>query len=210
MPSLLTCALLAEDVYHDRPTIVDGFSPVRVPDHDVYCVGHEFSGGAYAGPQGIGIIAFRGSRELEDWRGANLEILRRRLPTGQFGHALAYFASAYRALERNGSRRYLVVGHSLGGGLAAVVAGTVNWVPVRGVTFNAPGLAEFAVANSTDGSALARANAENVFNFRSEIDVVSRWGRHIGQVYEVAGSRRHGIRSFINQLGMVDVGRWEL
>jgi hypothetical protein len=57
---------------------------------------------------------------------------------------------------------------------------------------------------------LARANADNVFNFRSEIDVVSRWGRHIGHVYDVAGSRRHGIRSVIDQLGMVDVGRWEL
>ena len=121
MPTLLTCALLAEDVYHDRPTIVDGFSPVRVPDNDVYCAGHEFSGGAYAGPQGLG------------------------------------------------------------------VAGTVSWVPVRGVTFNAPGLAEFAAANATEGTALARANAENVFNFRSEIDVVSRWGRHIGRVYDVAG-----------------------
>ena len=169
MPSLLTCALLAEDVYHDRPTSVDGYSPVRVPDHDVYCAGHQFAGGAYAGPQGIGVIAFRGSRELEDWKGANLEILRRRLPTGQFGSALAYFASAYRALERSGSRRYVVIGHSLGGGLAAVVAGTVSWVPVRGVTFTAPGLGEFAAIEQTAGPALARANAENVFNFRSEI-----------------------------------------
>jgi pimeloyl-ACP methyl ester carboxylesterase len=210
MPSLLTCALLAEDVYHDRPTIVDGFSPVRVPDHEVYCAGCEFSGGAYAGPQGIGVIAFRGSRELEDWRGANLEILRRRLPTGQFGHALAYFASAYRALERNGSRRYVVVGHSLGGGLAAVVAGIVTWVPVRGVTFNAPGLAGFAANYPAEGPVLSRANEDNVFNFRSEIDVVSRWGRHIGHVYDVAGSRRHGIRPLINQLGLVDFGRWEI
>jgi acetyl esterase/lipase len=48
------------------------------------------------------------------------------MPTGRFGSALAIFASAYRALERSGSRRYIVVGHSLGGGLAAVVAGTVS------------------------------------------------------------------------------------
>jgi pimeloyl-ACP methyl ester carboxylesterase len=208
MPSLLVCAQIAEDVYHDRPTIVHSRSPVRVPEQDVFCAGKEFAGGAYAGSDGVGIIAFRGSREMEDWKGANLEIIRRQLPERQIGSALAFFASAYRALERVGCRRYVVVGHSLGGGLAAVVAATVTWVPVRGVTFNAPGLAQFAGA-ATGGLDLGYPNAENVLNFRSDTDVVSRWGCHIGKVYDVPGAGRHGIDAFIKCLNDNRMGGWK-
>jgi hypothetical protein len=96
MPSLLTCAGIAEDLYHDRPTAVDWHQPVRVPDQDVYCAGHEFAGGAQAGNDGVGVIAFRGSREMEDWMGANLEIIRRLIAERQLGSALAFFASACR------------------------------------------------------------------------------------------------------------------
>lgn len=208
MVSVLECALLAEDVYHQRPTVVQGFRPVGVPNGELYCGGNEFAGGAYAGAAGVGVIAFRGTREMEDWKGANLQIIRRRLPVGQFGCALAYFATAHRALARAGCSRYIVVGHSLGGGLAAVVAGTVNWVPVRGVTFNAPGLGEFSARDP--GGALDRANAGNVYNFRSRTDVVSCWGMHIGRIFDVPGAGFHGIRAFIGQLGASEYGAWDL
>jgi hypothetical protein len=197
MPSLLVCARIAEDVYHDRPTTVHGYEPVRVPDSEIYCAGNEFAGGAYAGADGVGIIAFRGSRELEDWKGANLDILRRRMPERQLGSALAYFASAHRALARAGCSRYLVIGHSLGGALAEVVAAAVTWVPVKGVTFNAPGLAEFAGSALGPGFDLPQPNLANVTNFRAGDDVVSRWGRHIGQVHDIPRAGRHGISAFI-------------
>jgi len=210
MPSLLVCAQIAEDVYHDRPTTVHWHRPIRVPEQDVYCAGREFAGGAYTGNDGVGVIAFRGSREVEDWKGANLEIIRRQIPVGQVGSALAFFASAYRALERTGCNRYVVVGHSLGGGLAAVVSAAVTWVPVRGVTFNAPGLAQF-VGNCASGSYdLGCPNADNVLNFRSDVDVVSRWGCHIGKVYDVPGAGRHGIDAFINCLNATPMGGWKL
>jgi hypothetical protein len=210
MPTLGTCARIAEDVYHDRPTTIESHRPIRVPEQDVYCAGNEFAGGAYAGTDGVGVIAFRGSREMEDWKGANLEIVRRQLPERQFGSALAFFASAYRALERAGCSRYLVVGHSLGGGLAAVVAATVTWVPVRGVTFNAPGLGQFVASSAESSVELRHPNAENVYNFRSVGDIVSRWGCHIGKVYDVPGAGRHGIDAFIKCLNDNQMGGWKL
>lgn len=200
MPSLLACARIAEDVYHDRPTVVGAYRPVAVPDQQAYGAGSEFGAGSYAGSDGVGFIAYRGSRQIEDWRGANLEILRRQLPEQRFGSALAYFASAHRILNRAGCNRYVVVGHSLGGALAALVAGAVTWVPVRGVTFNAPGLAQFGSEEAGFGLDLKHPNAANVFNFRSDVDVVSRWGHHIGEVRVVPGAGAHGIDAFINCL----------
>ncbi len=197
MPSLLICARIAEDVYHDRPTTVHGYEPLVVPQQEFYCAGHEFAGGAYAGNDGVGVVAFRGSRELEDWKGANLEIARRRMPERQVGSALAFFAPAHRALARAGCTRYLVIGHSLGGALAAVVAAAVTWVPVKGVTFNAPGLAEFTGSETGSGFALGQPNADNVTNFRARDDVVSRWGQHIGKVCVIPSAGRHGISAFI-------------
>ena len=210
MPTLLTCALIAEDVYHDRPTVVDHYSPLVVPDHDVYCAGREFAGGAYVGRDRIGIVAFRGTREMEDWKGANADILRRRIPVNQLGSALAFFASAHRALSRAGCERHLIIGHSLGGALAAVVAATVTWVPVRGVTFNAPGLGEFSMRDGDKQLDLPRANADNVLNFRSTSDIVSHWGLHIGKTYDVPGTRRHGIRALIACLDASNLGAWDL
>ena len=210
MPSLLICAQIAEDVYHDRPTTVRWHRPIHVPEHEVFCAGNEFAGGAYAGNDAVGVIAFRGSREMEDWKGANLEIIRRRLPERQLGSALAFFASAYRALERVGCRRYVVVGHSLGGGLAALVSATVTWVPVRGVTFNAPGLARLAGTETGGGFHLGHANAENVLNFRSDVDIVSRWGCQIGKVYDVPGAGKHGIDAFIRCLDASPMGAWQV
>lgn len=197
MPTLLICARIAEDVYHDRPTTVHRYEPVMVPQQESFCGGHEFAGGAYAGVDGVGVIAFRGSRELEDWKGANFDILRRRMPERQVGSALAFFAPAHRALARAGCTRYLVIGHSLGGALAAVVAAAVTWVPVKGVTFNAPGLAEFTGSAGGSGFDLGQPNADNVTNFRARDDVVSRWGRAIGKVYDIPSAGRHGISAFI-------------
>lgn len=206
MPSLLICARIAEDVYHDRPTTVHGYEPLGVPDSEFYCAGNEFAGGAYAGTDGVGIIAFRGSREFEDWKGANLEIVRRKMPERQLGSALAFFAPAHRMLARAGCSRYIVLGHSLGGGLAAVVAAAVTWVPVKGVTFNAPGLAQFTGSAAGPGFELGQPNADNVTNFRGRDDIVSRWGRHIGQVYDVPSAGRHGIDAFIRCLDATRFG----
>jgi putative lipase involved disintegration of autophagic bodies len=103
-----------------------------------------------------------------------------------------------------------VIGHSLGGGLAAIVSATVTWVPVRGVTFNAPGLAQFVGSSTESSFELHHPNAENVYNFRSAGDVVSRWGCHIGKAYDVPGAGRHGIDAFISCLNASRMGGWKL
>lgn len=208
MPPVITCAEIAEDVYHDRPTIVRGFRPLRVPEAEAFDRDGDFAAGAYAGPDRVGVIALRGTRAMEDWKEANLDIVRRRLPEQRLGAALAFFAAAHRALARAGCGRFVVVGHSLGGGLAAAVAGSVTWVPSRGVTFNAPGLAEFCAVRP--GARLGFANERNVFNFRASADVVSRWGTHIGPVYEVPDAGLHGIRGLIERLGAIEYGGWEI
>jgi len=210
MATLFECACVAEDVYHDRPTTVRGYRPIHVPDQELYCAGAEFAGAAYVGAEGVGLVAIRGSRELEDWKGANLDILRSHLPVCQLGSALAFFASAHRALERAGCGRYIVLGHSLGGGLAAVIAGAVTWVPVRGVTFNAPGLAQLVASSEESGFHFGCPNAESVMNFRAHSDVISRWGRHIGKVYDVPGGGRHGIAAFIACLNDHPIGGWQV
>ena len=148
MPTLLTCALIAQDVYKDAPQSIAGYRPIPVSGSAVCCNGGHFAGAAYTGPGGVGIIAFRGSQELEDWVYADYDILLGRLPSDQLGNAFRYFGNAQKELAYSGCARYVVVGHSLGGGLAAVVAARITRVPVRGVTFNSPGLATFSTVGA--------------------------------------------------------------
>lgn len=161
MPSLLTCALIAQNVYRGDPQSIVGYRPIPVSGSAVYCSGGHFAGAAYTGPGGVGVIAFRGSQELEDWVYADYDILMGRLPTDQLGDAFGFFGNAQKALEYSGCVRFVVVGHSLGGGLAAVVAARITRVPVRGVTFNSPGLATFstvgAMADQYSDAAMLRA-----------------------------------------------------
>ncbi len=141
MSTVLTCALIASDVYNSSPSTVDGFVPQAVHDAGVHARGNQFFGAAYRAGT-VGIVAFRGSMELEDWTATDTDIARDLWPVDQLGNAFGYFSAARSALEKVGCRRLIVVGHSLGGGLAAVVAARVTrGMPVRGVTFNAPGMA---------------------------------------------------------------------
>jgi hypothetical protein len=47
-------------------------------------------------------------------------------------------------------------------------------------------------------------------NFRSNADIVSRWGRHIGKIYDVPGAGCHGINAFINCLNASRMGGWKI
>jgi len=91
-----------------------------------------------------------------------------------------------------------------------VIAGAVTWVPVRGVTFNAPGLAQLVASSEESGFHFGCPNAESVMNFRAHSDVISRWGRHIGKVYDVPGGGRHGIAAFIACLNDHPIGGWQV
>jgi hypothetical protein len=60
------------------------------------------------------------------------------------------------------------------------------------------------------GPRLQHPNAANVFNFRSDIDVVSRWGHHIGEVRVVPGAGAHGIDAFVECLSAGGPGGWKV
>ena len=138
MTTILTCARAAEDVYKDQPSAVDDY---QVFNHSPAGARDFFGSSYYLGS--VGIIAFRGSKYLmEDWLDADVDIARSRLPTSQLGDAYSFFGEQRNKLmkERN-CQRFIVVGHSLGGALASVVASTSHRVPTSAVTFNAPGMA---------------------------------------------------------------------
>jgi len=170
MPSILTCALVSDDVYQNRSSGVATFKRAHIPGNQRYISSH-FFGAAYSdGP--VGIIAFRGSHEIEDWTYADVDIALNRLPVDQIGNAFGYFGSASSELARRGCNRLVVTGHSLGGGLAAVVAARISRIPVTGVTFNAPGLA----------------NCTRVVAPEDELKVLRAWfalGRRAAQVHPV-------------------------
>jgi pimeloyl-ACP methyl ester carboxylesterase len=140
MPTIYDCGLIALDVYSDGNKTINGHVPVYVPGAQTYVSDH-FYGAAYQGPSRVGVIAFRGSQEIQDWTYADVDIAMGRLPVDQMGNAFGFFSAAKKKLVKAGCQRLVIVGHSLGGGLAAVVAARITTMQVRGVTFNAPGMA---------------------------------------------------------------------
>jgi len=210
MPTILTCAKMAQNVYDERVATVDGFHAV-----DSGGTGSSFFGATYRA-EAVGVIAFRGSLEREDWTGADVDILRQCLPTDQLGDAFSYFASARQKLAKMGCKRLVVTGHSLGGALAAMVAARVTTVPVVGLTFNAPGL--FGVSRVSGGLAglllgakvdvtIPAPNAANVTNVRAKGDLlIARWGQPIGRVIEVPDAGVHTMAPLLAALARSAVG----
>ncbi len=79
---------------------------------------------------------------MDDWLDADVDIARSRFPVSQLGDAFKFYGEQRNALmTRKHCERFIVVGHSLGGALAAVVASASRRVPTSAVTFNAPGMA---------------------------------------------------------------------
>lgn len=144
MTAVLTCSLASRDAYSDQSGTIAGYHPVAVPEAKrINSTGSSFFGATYsAGKRGI--IAFRGSQEITDWLEADRDIGLSALPVNQLGDAFAYFSAAVETLLAAGCDEYVVTGHSLGGGLAEVVACAVSRFPVSAVTFNAPGLMSYS------------------------------------------------------------------
>lgn len=138
MTTILTCAMAAKDVYENRPGTVVGYHPFHWSDSG----SRGFFGASYSAGK-VGLIAFRGSLEIkEDWLDADIDIFRRRFPISQLGDAFKYYGEQRNALmKQRHCERFIIVGHSLGGALAAVVASASHRVPTKAVTFNAPGMA---------------------------------------------------------------------
>ena len=206
MPSILTLALICDHAYNDAGSVaLGGARRIHVPNaHRINNSGTSFFGAAYQLSE-CGIIAFRGTKESEDFLDADAEILKRRLPVGQLGDAFAYFSVAEPALRALQCSRFIVTGHSLGGGLAERVAARVSRVPIAGVTFNAPGLMGFSQAGSSASLNIPTRN-QNILNIRSAGDLVSQWGQHIGRMISLPDSGLHTLGPLIEKLAESPTG----
>ena len=203
MPTIYDCALLAQDVYNDAAKSINGHFPVYVPGGEAMMSDH-FFGAAYKGPADVGVIAFRGSQEIEDWAYADADIaagaimktigMEGRLPVDQMGNAFGFFGSAKKILAKAGCRRFVVTGHSLGGGLASVVGARIRTSHVRAVTFNAPGMANCSkmVAPEDDASLLSAVRAV----FDEDLSLSVRAGAAIAANLEFG-------KKVVNKLGEV-------
>lgn len=145
MATFLECALLADNVY--MPTAENlprGYIEIQI--QGARHLGRKFFARTYKKGDEV-IIAIRGSQEWEDWVIADGDIAFKNMPIDQVGDAFDYFIAVKSQFSpetsSQDSPRFLLVGHSLGGGLAALVASRVSTAKVKGITFNAPGLGSF-------------------------------------------------------------------
>lgn len=203
MAAVSTLALIAKDAYEDlgRGDVL-GYRRLQSKTFaQINSRTSSFFGAAYVCGS-TGVVAYRGSQELTDWVDADVDIALGKLPIGQLGDAFAFFNEARASLKQSGCSRILVTGHSLGGGLAQLVAGRVTSFPTVGVTFNAPGAARLQGVVKVDCK-----NAGNVFNYRAKLDPVSLKGAHIGHPpVPVDGGGAHPLGPLIEALLATGLG----
>ncbi len=174
---LSALASLAEEAYTDNPRPLAGFfvQDWRIEE------GCGFFAARFYHPDGLTVVAFRGSDDFEDLK-ANVRIAANKPPERQLDAARRFLASA-----RQTAQRLIMVGHSLGGALAQVLSAADGF---PAVTFNAPGMREEAK------TWLAMVGMRNpnwkeleslVTNYRAQWDAISSFvtGEHVGRVVKL-------------------------
>ncbi len=174
MVSLVTLGRVADNVYEDNAIGVYNWrrSNVVSPHKDKKS---GFFGALYwRSTTRSAIVAFRGTEFSKDIKdiAADTAILANQMPMSQIAQAFNYTKKCNDFVRGQGAVEFIIVGHRLGGGLAAVVA--ANFGGCVGVTFNAPGM------RSLQGAKFGWGNAPRVVNVRASADLVSKKGKHVG------------------------------
>ncbi|MEZ5065021.1 MAG: hypothetical protein R3B81_09805 [bacterium] len=217
MLTVLEGARIAQKVYRPstdgNPAITGWRCPANLAVNDTSV----FQGGSLtsSGLQGRVFIKRDGSAVVFAFKGtvpsmmsdltADLALSLNVLPR-QSVDAAALTRKWLQAVEKD---KVIIVGHSLGGGIAQVV-GDAFQLPF--VTYNAPGMLE-AIAGipaffSGSGRlvrALGGGKRDSGVNYRRSWDLVGNFGAHIGRRVEIKGGitgplRSHGIAEFITVL----------
>ena len=172
MINVLELARIADDVYLDHSKGSGGWH--RITNRPANGGQTGFFGASYR-KGNVMIIAFRGSEKKDfgrDWIVNDGAILSKAAPLPQIHEAENFTASV---LTSAGHKTIVyILGHSLGGALAQVVAGHRGGL--TGVTFNAPGMRDHMFNGHPKWG-----NAGHIVNLRAQKDPVSRFGKHIGK-----------------------------
>lgn len=220
MATIMTYAQMAASVYHlQTANQVEGFELVERAPYSWF--GNGFQGAIYANGEEV-ICAFKGTKlgnsksnfsDVVADLGMGLGIL-----PNQAGNAHKLYL---KAKELADGRPVTVVGHSLGGALAQIVA---TWNNTPFVSFNAPGmkyelkLAKFNIFKIRQMVRTHKgASSSNVpgWNFRILGDPVSKFGHHVGVVVPLSartpmGSMgKHLMNAVIDSLQTCDWGHME-
>ncbi len=178
MPTIAELGAFSADVYSSPPKGLPLWRPLdHCPTLAVPACG--FFGAAFISRgRGEVVVAFRGTEPSD-----GEDIVADRLiamgtpPWRQYGSAKQLAEIAARTAKARGFRLY-ITGHSLGGGLASMVAAQLRGS--IGVTFNGPGLLRM-LANGTQGSSYDLCNMNGVLAVRAVSDVVSWYGTQIAK-----------------------------
>ncbi len=143
MINLLTAARLAEAAYEDDP-VFDGWTFEPLHDGETQVFGCENSDGVLA-------IAFRGSSSARDWiTDATFATVKRDTP-GRWHRGMS---RAFDGVEggifywicRRAPREVVLLGHSLGGGIATIASSHFNTDEASLITFGAPRVCTYRAA----------------------------------------------------------------
>lgn len=151
-------ALINRDVYEETGSQVAGWRPVSdealrrlgLEPHDFVDQDSGFLARLYVNEDGRYVLALRGTNEGRDWRSNVRQGVG--LKDEQYNLAVTVAESVRGAL----GDRFMITGHSLGGGLAAIAALKVN---APAVTFNAAGVHDNTFERNDIDPDAARAHA---------------------------------------------------
>lgn len=129
------------------------------------------------------VVSFRGTDGINDL-GTDSSFVTGRW-SSQFEDAAAFFDGIRKQFP---SKRIIVVGHSLGGGIAQLIS---NMFHVNGVSFDAPGAlkitesAGYRAAEAAYASDVDKSQPVTLLNYTSNGSLISGVGSHIGEVVNI-------------------------